>query len=172
MSYYKPSKPCKSEAIGYKTAKKMREFSMWQRDVTKYDQYMRKMLAIREFRDIPLEVWDDLLESDYAKFIQMAAKVGTVFYTACVKTEAIKNAMALYANAYMKLHEIESFETTRQIINAILEEEEELMSKAIQERKHIPQIIANAVHYIIPEFRMMSQSTCSVPSGVLARCDM
>jgi hypothetical protein len=101
------------------TTKKMDSLAIWQRDMGKYDQYVRKMLAIRELGDLPYEVWTDLLDSslEYERFAKM---VGSTEYTEDVQVEVVENAMMFYTKAYMELHRIESFETAKSLVGSIL----------------------------------------------------
>jgi hypothetical protein len=123
LKFFKSEEPAKDrsqwEGVFY-----MHELQIWQRDVTKYDQFMRKMLAMRELGDLPYEVWQDLYNSNPSEeFKKKAGTFGTKQYTYETKLWCLKYAMAHYVEKYMALHTIEDHEEARNRINTILNNE-------------------------------------------------
>ena len=100
----------------------MHDLQIWQRDINKYDQIMRKMLAIRELGDLPFEIWQDLLSSSPSQEFQITSKTfGTGNYSHDVKLWCLKYAMSFYTKKYMEFHKLEDLEEARKIINNVLE---------------------------------------------------
>ena len=100
------------------------ELQIWQRDITRYDQFMRKMLAIRELGDLPYEVWQELLYSSPSnEFQNRAYTSGTSKYTHEIKLWCLRYAMEYYTKGYMELHKIQDLQEAKARINTVLEKE-------------------------------------------------
>lgn len=109
---------------------RMSALKIWQRDINAYDQHMRKMLAIAELNDLPLEVWWDLLdimhETDFEKgrmheIVQMFG-IPTL-YTLDIKKEALEIAMLHYRRLYQELHAIPEEKEAELIVTEIIASE-------------------------------------------------
>ena len=121
----------------------MSELQIWQRDITKYDQFMRKMLAIRELGDLPYEVWQELLYSSPSnEFLNKAHTSGTSKYTHEIKLWCLRYAMEYYTKGYMELHKIQDLQEAKDRINTVLEKEvpvSEIWTAAIMIKQKIVQ---------------------------------
>jgi hypothetical protein len=126
---------CKNENDGEekirKNAIRMNKLMIWQRNLNQYDQYMRKMLAIKELDDVPYEVWMEIIyDRDInrkwkSKFMKYVQQYGTCEYTKEVKEECMRDATKYYARHYMKLHGIKTFREAEIWINQAYNEEYE-----------------------------------------------
>jgi hypothetical protein len=92
---------------------RMGALKIWQKDINAYDQHVRKMLAIAEINDLPLEVWYDLLYANESTDFQNGRiyEIGQMFgipelYTNDVTKEAVEIAMSHYRQMYQELHAI------------------------------------------------------------------
>jgi hypothetical protein len=107
----------------------MSALKIWQKDINKYDQHMRKMLAIAEINDLPFEVWGDLIDMVNAKRVglneERIHEIIQMFgipelYTNDVKKEAVEIAMMHYLKLYQELHTIPEAKDAEMKVNYII----------------------------------------------------
>jgi hypothetical protein len=107
----------------------MSALKVWQKDVNKYDQHMRKMLAIAEINDLPFEVWGDLIDMVNAKRVglneERIHEIVQMFgipelYTNDIKKEAVEIAMMHYHKLYQELHAIPEAKDAEMKVNGII----------------------------------------------------
>jgi hypothetical protein len=108
---------------------RMSALKVWQKDVNKYDQHMRKMLAIAEINDLPFEVWGDLIDMVNAKRVglneERIHEIVQMFgipelYTNDIKKEAVEIAMMHYHKLYQELHAIPEAKDAEMKVNGII----------------------------------------------------
>jgi hypothetical protein len=103
---------------------RMSALKIWQRDINAYDQHMRKMLAIAELNDIPLEVWWDLFEIMNERIYELAQMFGIPeLYTSDIKKEAVEIAMSHYRRLYQELYIIPEAKEAELIVTDIIASE-------------------------------------------------
>lgn len=86
----------------------------WQADITKNDQYVRNMLAIKELNDIPYEVWHYDLSAS-TQFNGLMKAYGTPDYSD-IKDRCVSLAIDYYIEKYQELHKFESFEKAKESV--------------------------------------------------------
>jgi hypothetical protein len=93
----------------------------WYDNVQKYDQYVRRILAIKEANDIPRQFWSELRDDaklDLSTYLNKG-NVKKDFYSA-VKDDVVNKALQFYTLEYMKLHNIGSINEAKRQINEIV----------------------------------------------------
>lgn len=94
---------------------------MWNENVQKYDQYVRKILAIKEANDIPRQFWSELMDDaklDLSTYLNKR-NVKKDFYKA-IKDDVVNKALYFYMLEYMKLHNMKSMEEAKRKIDEIV----------------------------------------------------
>lgn len=87
------------------TSPSMLNTEVWPRVVLKYDQYVRKILAVHELGDIPREVWLDITTDDATTYQRYAERYGTPRYDE-VREEVVEMVTDHYVRLYEALHGI------------------------------------------------------------------
>lgn len=109
---------------GYPKRFSMHELTVWKKDVQKYDQYVRKILAIKEENDIPDELWSELKEGhvDVKPYLLAIYGDDNIEYEK-MRDEMVEKAFDFFIKKYMKLHEIKEYNAARHIIDDIVSSE-------------------------------------------------
>jgi len=79
------------------------KLTIWKKDVQKYDQFVRKILAIKEANDIPDELWSDLTHGkiDVKPYI-----IAMSDDYESIKHDIMEKAVDFYTKGYMRLNKM------------------------------------------------------------------
>lgn len=105
---------------GYPKRFSIHELTAWKRDVQKYDQYVRNILAIKEKNDIPDELWSELRESGVDVKPYLIAIHDEITDLENIRHNTVEEAVQFYIKGYMKLHKIKEYNAAENIIDNIV----------------------------------------------------
>ena len=104
----------------HNTGRTMASLKNWQIDIDAYDKHVRKILAIAELNDLPIDVWKDLDHIREAPcFYDMAQMFGTELYTDEVKSTAVRGAISHYTGLSRRSNETRE-EAERRVADVIM----------------------------------------------------
>ena len=116
-------------------APKMNSAKVWQDRLDAYNQHIRRVLAIHELGQVPMEIWqelcgaDALMPTENAELKNILNLVGTDGYTTEVKQRAVELATEHLVNAHAELTNT-SMEEAKMVVDEIVVKE--LYSKSLK----------------------------------------
>jgi hypothetical protein len=87
-------------------SKSINKAIIWQNNIDIYDQFIRKILAIYELDDIPVEIWSELLNSEDDIIKSKIKKLAIIYSCGNNKENIRKEIINYYIFKYKNLHNI------------------------------------------------------------------